>query len=427
MKNIFVMLLIFLLSFPLISAVEFDLNHSFGRGETMIAKVSGNFLAPITMDNVLFYQGHVRIPMEYGVFGINNDFYIYALLSKPAGNYSMSIQDVQYMKGSEISSDNLEENFSITNETADFSVNPGVIVTPADFSLEIQNLQDSPIIIDINTAENNSEEREILIFGNSTETSVPLYSGETKEINFNVGIGEPAFRAITLKTGNFTYEIPVYISNSLEGNQEPATFSLEPSGLVYSFSTDSIVKKIVYLYNTGNIEMKNISISLDNSLSQFANLSQTSIADLKANSNIPIEITFFSLMDTSALGNLKAKVGDNIAYSSISLRFIRNYTASPNVTILQSSAKSCSELQGKVCNNSIETCSQEPIYATDNVCCMGTCNKIQNDNSNYTLMGIVILIFIVLVLIWFYFKKYKKAKKSINLVDIAKRKPQSRL
>ncbi len=52
---------------PIISAVEFEMNTEFDQGETLLAKISGNFLEPITAENVFFHRGHVRIPMVYDV------------------------------------------------------------------------------------------------------------------------------------------------------------------------------------------------------------------------------------------------------------------------------------------------------------------------------------------------------------------------
>src|SRR4030042_4680810 len=117
------------------------MGESLSQGETIITKVSGNFLTPVTEENIFFYRGHVRAPMEYGVAKIGDDYYVYALTTgKTAGDYSLSIENVQYMKGAEISDENIIKNFSITNLTAAFSVKPGFIISSGNFSLEIQNL-----------------------------------------------------------------------------------------------------------------------------------------------------------------------------------------------------------------------------------------------------------------------------------------------
>jgi hypothetical protein len=417
---------------PLISAVEFDVNSNYSLGETMIAKVSGNFISPLTNSNVFFYQGHVRIPMQYNVVQEDGDYYIYAVLvGKETGDYSISIENSQYRVGAEVVGTNLVKNFSITNNKADFSVSPGAISTSGTFSIEIQNLAENQIVVDVNTAQDNNTEREILISSaNSTATSFTLKSGEKKNIEFTPGVGDKEARTIQINTLNMTYKIPVYLSAVLEGNQEP-TFSLEPSNLIYSFITGEIINKTVYLYNTGSSDIEDINLSLDDALVPFVNLSTTYIDKLVANSYVPIGLTFFSDSDAATLGNIKARTGDNIAYSYLTLRFIENYTVlvsngtdtslvTPNSSI-QSSEKTCDELLGKVCS-ATEQCSQEVVYAKDNLCCLATCQTIEKSNSG-TIIAVVIIIGILGIGAWFYLAKYKKSgRKNINLVDVAKGK-----
>ena len=116
-------LFIILLLLPIISAVKFDMKNEFSQGETLMAKVSGNFLIPLQKDNVFFYRDHVRIPIEYDIKKIDEDYYIYALLlGKEPKNYSIALENIRYMKGGEISEENIIQNFTINNQTADFSI-----------------------------------------------------------------------------------------------------------------------------------------------------------------------------------------------------------------------------------------------------------------------------------------------------------------
>ena len=408
--------LTFLFLFPFISAVEFNINQNFSQGETIIAKISGNFISPITNDNIFFYSGHVRIPMEYNIAKIGEDYYLYALTSgKVAGDYSVSIQNVQYMKGSEVSKDNLAANFSITNNTADFSVSPGFISTPGDFSLEIQNLQDKKLKININTETNNSGMREILI-SDSTFFSTSLISGEIQKINFNVGAGSPEFRTVELKTNNLTYEIPVYIFSSSITN-ETKYFEIDPPNLVISIPTNMTVKKTIYIYNLGNSELKNISLSLSIPLGPYMNISRKIIENLSSKSGIPIDLSFFSSSEKNIVGSLRAE-SENASFSSlVSLTFIKNYTVS-NESIL---TKTCAELNGNICNQTTQ-CDRPSIDAKDNWCCLGTCNPIIVSNSG-TVIGVIILV-VIIIAFFFFYKKYKKANKPINLLEIAKGKNQ---
>jgi hypothetical protein len=425
MKNFSIILFLFLF-LPFVSAVQLSINQNFSQGETIIAKISGNFISPITNDNIFFCSGYIcnenfRIPMEYEVLKLGDDYYLYAITTgKSAGNYSLSIQNVQYMRGSQVANDTIAANFSITNSTADFSVNPGFVYSSGDFYLQVQNLQNNDLTITVNTATNDSSARQILISPSSTYSPISLSSGEIKKINFAVGAGSPSLRMVELKSNNFTYEIPVYLfssSSSTNGNVTES-FEIDPQSLTISVPTNATTTKTIYLYNLGDTELDNVSLSLPDSLNSSMNLSQYYIQNLSSKSGIPIDLSFFSTIQKTVTGSLVATSGEKTISSSIFLTFVNNYTVS-NQSIL---TQTCAELNGTVCN-STQQCDREPIYATDNVCCLGTCNDIPANNSG-TIIGIVIVVVILAAVIFFYIR-YKKAKKPVNLLEISKGKNPS--
>jgi hypothetical protein len=414
------------LLFPLVSSLEFVVSGNVKQGETIITKLSGNILTPVTKENVFFYRYDagipVKIPVEYDIKKINEDYYLYAFLSgKSPGNYSVYIKNVKYMEGASVSEEDIIRNFTIINETADFSLKPGFVVTAENFYLEVQNLKDSQISIDIKTNVNATPAaRDILISSlQSKEASMQLKSGEIKKINFELGYGQPTFQFIELKTSDLSYKVPVYIFSGLEETEE-ALFRIEPSELISAIPTNAITKKTVYLYNTGSEEIRNIRLSFSDSISAFANLSQYKIDKLEANSNAPIELSFFSPGETEVSGVLKANTGSIIAYTQISLKFLDDYIPS-NETGQFASAKTCAELHGVVCSQD-EKCDKEIIYAKDNVCCPGTCISTAAANPlTGKVIGIALIVVVVAFLVWFYFKKYRKARKPLDLLKIGKK------
>lgn len=450
-KGLLILVISVLFFLPLISSVEVTMHDSFQQGETIIAKVSGNFITQITKDNIFFYRGHVKVPLEYDVANIGGDFYIYAMTvgKTPQEDYSISIQNVKYMRGAEITRDDIVRNFSIINETADFSIKPGFVVASDDFSLEVQNLLDKSLTINVNT-ETSTSARGIFLDG-SKETSFTLKSGGIKQLAFTLGSGDAALQNITLSTlvettttsgenassgfcffwenctaeSNITtqttttgikYEIPVYISTGVEGIQEDF-FKFDPSELELSIPINTTVKRTFYLHNTGDTSLENITITIPESLSSYVTISKTKIANLSSDSSTPIELTFFSSMALELDGNLKAKINETIAYSALSINFVGN-TSSNNTSF---STKTCAELNGTVCNTATETCSQTPIYSKDSVCCLGSCAKIEKKNSG-VVIAIIISLMVIIGLVWFYFAKYKKAKRPVDLVKISKGK-----
>ena len=113
MKKILIIFLILFL-FPMISAVEVKMNNNFSQGETLTAKISGNFFEAISGENVVFYRGHVRTSIIPFVSKINGEFYIYAqLLDKSPNNYSLVIENTKYYQGSKIVEEDIVKNFSI--------------------------------------------------------------------------------------------------------------------------------------------------------------------------------------------------------------------------------------------------------------------------------------------------------------------------
>jgi len=422
-KGLIALSVFILLFLQLVSAVEFSMKENYSQGETMIAKVSGNFVVPPANNNVFFYEGHVRIPVDWGMVKVDSDYYIYALLEgKHEGNYSISIENVKYMKGSETISGNLARNFTITNATADFSIKPGAVASTGTFSLDVQNLQDKQITITAQTQEANNSDRDITIRtqeGTFVKTdSYSLYSGGNQRINFISGTGYPSLQTIKVSSGSFTYIVPVYISTASLPSQ--TAYNMEPTELISSIPTNVISKKTIFIYNTGNSEIKNITLTLSDSISPFVNLSQNYIDKIEPNTNLPVELSFFSSAETEVQGTLKANINSQaFLYSQISLKFLNDYV--PANETETSSVKTCGELAGKVCSSG-EKCDKEIVYAKDNVCCLGSCVSTTKKSSTGIWIAVGILVVIAFGLFLFYKKKYKKARKPVNLLEIARGK-----
>lgn len=427
-KGLIAGLILVLLIFPLVSAVEVDMKDNYQQGETMLVKVSGNFVTQITNDNVFFYSGHDRIPVDWGMAEINSDYYIYAsLVGKSPGNYSISIEGVKYMKGNEVLSDNIVRNFTITNSTADFSLKPGVVASSGDFSLEVQNLIDNQISVTVTTQTANDSERDVSVLnqGVSEKTaSFPLNSGQIQKIDFAVGEGSPTFQTVTLSSSNLTYNIPVYIFSPYNPITSP--YEIVPSQLISSVPTNTLSNQTIYIYNTGTSEVKNISLYLSDSISPFVNLSQNYIDNLAPSTNVPIELSFLSASEQEVSGTLTADInGQAFLYLPITLKFLNGYI--PVNQTPQNSQQTCAELNGKVYDSTVQNCDQ-PIRSADSTgnswCCLGTLTPINNSSgsSSGTLIAIIILAAIVLFGVWFYFAKFRKTKKPVDLLKIARGK-----
>jgi hypothetical protein len=199
LKFFTIIFFLFLFLISTISAIEIDMKDSYDKGETMITKFSGNFLEPPSKENVKLYRNHVRVSFEPSIAKINGNYYLYAsLLNKEEDNYSLIIENVQYYEGSEISNENLIRNFLITDKTADFSLNPGYVVTNKNFYLEVQNLKNSEISITI-------EPSSFDLFG---PEEIDVASGEIKKIYFSIeNLTQSTTDFIKLNTEDLQYEV----------------------------------------------------------------------------------------------------------------------------------------------------------------------------------------------------------------------------
>ena len=401
LKIISLSIFLAILIFPLASAVEFQLKEDFDKGETLLAKVSGNFLEQPSKDKVFFYRGTVRIPVVYAVAKINDEFYIYALLTgKNEGNYSVALENIRYMKGAEISEEDIVRNFTITEDTADFSVNPGFLITSEDFSLELQNLQESQITVQITASEKLE-----------ATDSLDLKSGETKKINFKLNTQESFLEEITLSSENTNYSVPVFIFSTVTTEEEKdAGFEFQPDTVGVSMATDSDTKRIIYLVNTGKETIENITFSVSGILEPYVTISPETINDLEENSTEKVEIFLISDTEVAVIeGKITAHTENFSSSVMLVLNFIKDYIPAEGGEDGEVIVTTCGQLEGIICSQE-EECSEEPVFVRDGVCCLAQCQEVKKSSTG-KIMGWLIITAIILALFWFFKKRYFGVKR----------------
>jgi hypothetical protein len=201
-KGLVFVFVLFILSF--VSSAAIDVKPTYDKGETLISKISGNFVDPILEENVYFYRGYVRIPMDYDVAKVNGTYYLVAsLLGKTENNYSIAIKDVRHYEFGQISSEDITGNFSITSSIADFYIVPGFIVSSGDFSMEVYSLSNSEININVEPFSGITSND--LVLGPS-EASIAIFSTSSLQ--------QSSFGILKLSTSNTEYEVPASISKT---------------------------------------------------------------------------------------------------------------------------------------------------------------------------------------------------------------------
>ncbi len=455
--------ILFLFSVSLVSAAQIELNkQSFDSGGTLFAEISGNFIDQVTESNVYFYRGHVQIPMVYELEKINEEFYLYASLeNKAQANYSLRIKNVRYYQGAIISDETIIANFSISDETADFSVTPGFVKSSSDFSIEVKSLALGSINVDVDSSNGIQP----------VQSSFDLSSGGTETIN--ILLDSPSEEeTLTLNTDKTSYTFTLFffndssLSSETDSNQsendtgnetqdgeddgqnsqnenetstnqtsenETSTeegnleMRFEVGSLEISVATDSKSKRVIYLENIGEESIEDIGLNVSNSLEDYISLSPINIIKLEEGESERIELLITSDSKEDILEGLIMAYSEKqnlTTLSSIELNFIKDFIPSDeekngtksdadNQGDGKTSSKLCAEVAGDICSDD-EFCDGETFIAKDGVCCLGICEESSNKGtfgSTGRWIGWGLILIVTFFLYWFFKKKFKKAGK----------------
>ena len=401
-------LVIFILCIQFLSGVSVDMKQSYLKGETIIANISGNFIDQISEENVLFYRGSTRVPAIYEVGTIQGMHMLYALISSQvSGNYSVLIKGVRYMDGTEIVDEPIILNFTILNESADFSIVPGFVFTDKDFSIMVKNLKHGSLEISV-----------------SDGRKFNLKEGEFFYIPFSIQNFSSRYSSIVLDGGSLSYEIPVEIFGNSFGEDsnyedfppqvEGKSLKFGPTdGLIFSMSTNSSSERIVYLYNNGNQTLSNISLELSEELTNYASISSDTISLLEPGESFKLRLFFNSSSEACNLsGTLAARSEDVEAFLRIDVSVEKGYTPFPgtnNKNASSSKIKNCSQMGGLICDQN-EVCEGEEVYARDGKCCLGSC-KAKKSRAHTKLLGWILILAVFLFVVYFLKRKSSKFKK----------------
>ena len=428
-------LFILIVSVSFISAIQIEMNEEFSQDETLMAKITGNFVDALTSNNIFFYREHVRVPTQFSLEKVESDYYLYALLSnKNAGNYSIQIQNLRYKIGTQVKDDDVIKNFTITEEIADFYVVPGFVRTEDDFSLELTNLRDGSLEVEITFGNYSSGDGFFeSFFGSGSEDStqtVSLSSGQTKKVDlqFDDSLTESTFKTIFLESENTSYSVPVYMEteNTTTNSGEIGKLKFTPPSLNVSMATGSNKTRIIYLTNVENASVEDISLYVSESLEPYVELSISEIDELEENSSIKIELTILSGEDEDNIeGQVTARYAseegfdDEFAHLALFLGFIKDYVPSGDEGTTGVNIETCSELNAFKCSET-ETCSEENIVqGFDGACCLIQCTAKPESGSTGKIIGWGLAALVVAFLIWFFLKKYKKVSNPVDLLKIA--------
>ena len=428
-----------LLFIPLVFSIQIETDSELNLGETLVVKFSGNFYEPILENDVYFYRNiYTAVPLEFELLKIEGDYYISASsLGKTPGNYSLVVKNSKYsVAGGQKSSQDIIINFTILEDFAEFSTNPGIQIlanSQDSFYLEIQNLKDNQIIVSVD--KNPSIEQEDQggffesLFGSNEDTSAEnqfvFKTNEKKQIKLEFeNLTETGLRTIQLSSGNFTQNVFVYVLSS-EEKLETEKIYFEQKFFNVSMAVNSETEIILYLKNSGAKDFENVTLIIPDSLEEYISVSPDFFEFFENNETQKIILNFSSKSNSETIsGAIKAQTSDNaFAYVDISIEIIEGFVPEDSVVNqneLPKITKMCEELNGSFCAKS-QKCSGEQVTASNGICCLAECVEKKKSPAG-KIIGWIIVAILVALYIWFYLNKYKKTKSKINLLEIAEGK-----
>ena len=370
-----------LLILPNVLAVSVDLKENYSPRETLIAKITGNFLETLDSNNIFFYSDRLLVPMDYDVGKFGNDYYLYAILPNKERNYTLVLKDISYFEMGEDKRGDLEFNFTVSGQIADFTINPGFVVTSKDFNLDLESNID-PITLQV----------KYLDF--STEVEVP--AGRTKSILVPLTFSEEDLDFVEVKSSgaDISYEIPV---NQIARPAAPKSLVFSKTFYNLTVFKGSPNQIVLYLQNAGQEDLKNIEIVSSN---EDVVIIPETVSSLKSTNFIEINLSITPKVNTEF--TVSANSDDVSADTTININLIE---VGPGGLVPDEIRQySCPEI-GAICTDKQYCDGQEVATLETEHCCAGQCKR-----KFPTTIVITIILIIGIAVIGYYIWKLKQKK-----------------
>jgi len=225
MKKELSIILLVLLTINLISAIEIQLSKDhYQPQETLQAEITGNFIDPLTIENIFLYKEGIprTMPAISDLTKFQDTYYLYMLLPNQESNFSIKIENIKYTQAGTEKTEPIIKEFKIqrTNQSA-LQINQGFIKTTKDFSIKIKSLYENQDI---------SAEFE-------TQThAFSLNEDFEKTISFSITGIEPG--KTNLKIND--YNIPVFIIKKTEQETDNKTIANQTQTNITNQSEEKI-------------------------------------------------------------------------------------------------------------------------------------------------------------------------------------------
>lgn len=385
LSNIIFYLIILLIPLTSASPISVEIKDFYSPKETMIIKISGSFQDNLNFKNIEFLRGHVKMPLEYGLTKISENYYLWVISPEEEGNYSINLKDISLFYSGENTINDYSFNFIVSGNISEYYISPGAILTESDFSIDLySNLPDA---IEIPTTY-------------PSESNLQIYPGKN-HLTFKIS-DFPSSGNYNITLG--MYSVPIRISKEDQSFFEQQNVTINPERIfkVFAYNEQPTIIPISFK-NNKETDIKDISLNYNSS---FFSISPNSLERLK-----PLEIFNFNITilqkNQDIADYIKISFDKNTSFIlPIELVFLpqdENLSVMPNI----SKGYTCKELSGTTCLSG-EYCSGDVVNSTGGACCIGFC-KSKDQTGNLSWVGYLLGVGIIVVSIFIYLK-YKGIK-----------------
>jgi hypothetical protein len=420
-KRLIAILFFALISISFISAVEFDMKDEYLQGEMIIAKLSGDFIQPPLRENIIFYRGHVKIPINVDIAKFGDDYYFSAaLIGKTENNYSVVIENVEYRQAGKTLKEDLVKNFTIINETVPFTLDKGILTTKDNFYVELENLKEDDLKVNFKITTLSGIEGGIALYEEDENHEIIINPGKER-IDFNLNLEEgQTIKLIKFTADDLTYLMPVSLfAYDLSEVNKLYSFEIQPKEVNLKIPvTGDQVKWPIYIYNGGTGSLTDIKVSLSDTLFPYVTLSEDSFGRIRPESNANFNIIITPASEKTITGKLFVETGQSL-FNEINIIINFEKGATPPAIPL-STDENCADKGAEVCSGN-EICKDPDttFYANDGNCCAAGCQS-QTSSSIGKIIGWLLVLGVIGAVVWFFLFKYKKVKKPTDLLKLSR-------
>jgi hypothetical protein len=358
--------------------------------ETLQAEITGNFIT-LSQENIAIYEEGIPRPNPVisDLTKQDNIYYFYAILPNKEGNFSIAIENAEYISSGELKKDRIIKNFTIKKSNQTYlSINPGFVLASKDFSIKIKSPYLNQRISATLEATNQSK-------------SINLIESDEKTLDFSIlGISH---NRTNIKIGN--YNIPIFIIKNI----------ILPGNEALIFSPQELIATVIpgenYFFQISieNFGDKNISnIRLINSMNAIVNPDTIDLLKRGERKIINLTIPVSSNIINNLSGEISAEYGNKSNKLEVFFTITQNNTdINLNGTTITQDL-SCTG-RGKICVYP-ENCSKEKTASLEGPCCLGDCS-IPKPPADYGWVFGLILLIILGLIAYFLIKRARKKQK----------------